>query len=162
MQQYRLNYTLLIGLAVGTLVASGAVYGLWKFQIERKSGVLISEAEKAREASDYRNAVLYYSHYLSIHGSDDDTRIKLAEAYADRIDQEDVAVEEVGLGMRVLETTVRELPDAMGVQRRLVELYGACDDTRTHWTTSITCWKRSPTTSNCNRCEQRTWCAPET
>ena len=37
MQQYRLNYTLLIGLAVGTLVASGAVYGLWKFQIEQSA-----------------------------------------------------------------------------------------------------------------------------
>ena len=62
--------------------------------------MLISEAEKAREAGDFRKAVLYYSHYLSIHGSDDDTRVKLAEAYADRIDQEDVVPEEVGLGMR--------------------------------------------------------------
>ena len=47
MQQYRVNYSLLIGLIVGTLVCSGAVYGIWRFQVERKSGWLLSEAEKA-------------------------------------------------------------------------------------------------------------------
>ena len=46
MQQYRVNYPLLIGLVVGTLVCSGAVFGLWKFQMEHKSGWLISEAKK--------------------------------------------------------------------------------------------------------------------
>ena len=46
MQQYRVNYPLLIGLIVGTLVTSGAVFGLWKFQMERKSGWLIGEAKK--------------------------------------------------------------------------------------------------------------------
>ena len=44
MQQYRVNYSLLIGLAIGAVVCSGAVYGLWRFQIERKSGWLIGEA----------------------------------------------------------------------------------------------------------------------
>lgn len=124
MQQYRLNYSLLIGLAIGGVLASGAVYGLWKFQIERKSGVLLGEAEKARAAGNYRDAAHYYSHYLSIHGGDDETRVKLAEAYADRLEQDDVQPEEVGIAIRVLESTVREMPDAMGVQRRLAELYG--------------------------------------
>src|SRR5262245_27551921 len=123
-QQYRLNYPLLIGLAVGGMVATIGVYGLWKFQIERKSDVLLAEADKAREAKDYRSAAQYYQHYLSIHGSDDETRTKLAEAWADRLDADDVQVEEVGIAIRVLESTVREMPDAMKVQRRLVELYG--------------------------------------
>src|SRR5262245_15156267 len=124
MQQYRLNYPLLIGLGVGGLVASIAIYGLWKFQIERKSDVLLTEAEKARAAGDSRGAAQYYSHYLSIHGGDDDTRKKLAEAWADRLDSDDVQVEEVGVAMRVLESTVREMPDALYVKRRLVDIYG--------------------------------------
>ena len=108
MQQYRLNYRLLIGLCVGAVIASAAIYGLWKFQIGRKSDVLLAEAEKAREAGDSRTAAQYYSHYLSIHGSDDDTRVKLAEAWADRMEADDVQIEEVGIAMRVLETTVRD------------------------------------------------------
>ena len=80
MQQYRVNYSLLIGLIVGTLVCSGAVYALWRFQIERKSGWLLAEAEKAREAGDFREAARNYQQYLTIRSGDPATRIKYANA----------------------------------------------------------------------------------
>lgn len=125
MQQYRLNYPLLIGLAVGSVIASGAIYGLWRFQIERKSDVLLAEAEKAKKAGNHRGAAQYYSHYISIHGSDGDIRLKQAEAFADVLDHQDnVGMEDVGTAMRVLEATVREMPEAHDLQRRLVDLYG--------------------------------------
>jgi len=46
MQQYRLNFTLLIGLIVGTLVVAAATYGLHKFQIERNADTLVAAVRK--------------------------------------------------------------------------------------------------------------------
>lgn len=128
-QQYRVNYSVLIGLLVGTLVCSGAVYGLWRFQIERKSGALINEAEKAREAGDNREAVRYYWQYLTIHGQDDDARLKYAGVNADLAEQEDVTGPEFTTAQQTLETTVRDstlgdLPETKKLRTRLAKLYG--------------------------------------
>ncbi len=130
MQQYRVNYPLLIGLVVGTLVCSGAVYGLWRFQIERKSGWLIREAENVIAAGDYREATKLYWQYLTIHSDDAPVRVKYALACADLAQQEDVVPQELNMAWRVIESAVRDrtiaaMPEATELQRRLVELYGA-------------------------------------
>ena len=49
MQQYRVNFGLLIGLIVGTLVVSAATYGLHQFQINRNADTLIAAGEKGAE-----------------------------------------------------------------------------------------------------------------
>jgi tetratricopeptide (TPR) repeat protein len=130
MQQYRVNYPLLIGLVVGTLVCSGAVYALWLFQIERKSGWLVSEAENAVAEGNYREATKLYWQYLTLHAADAPTRIAYARAYAKLSDQDDVTPEELNMAWRVLEGAVRDpniaaMPEAKELQRHLVELYGA-------------------------------------
>ena len=66
MQQYRVNYGLLIGLIVGTLVVSAATYGLWLFQINRNADSLIAASEKARQEGDFRTAAQELGNYLSI------------------------------------------------------------------------------------------------
>src|SRR5215203_272993 len=96
MQQYRVNYSLLIGLIVGTLVCSGAVYGIWRFQMERKSGWLISEAKKAQEAGDNRAATHFYSQYLSIHNEDSQARLGYANAEIDLTEQDDATLMDIG------------------------------------------------------------------
>lgn len=123
MQTYRLNYTLLIGLIVGTLVASGAVYGLWRFQLARNSGKMLAEAEAALAAKNYREAATYFSQYLAIQPDDDESRIKLANVYADVTDQDDVKPEDWGNAINTMESTLRSLPDAKDLRRRLAELY---------------------------------------
>jgi tetratricopeptide (TPR) repeat protein len=127
MQQYRVNYPLLIGLIVGTLVCSGAVFAIWKFQIERKSGILISEAEKAREAGDVRKAAELYGQYLSIQW-ENDVRLKFAQASAELSKQDDVTLQEFSLAWQTLEQIVRDpelgsLPETNKLRRRLVEMY---------------------------------------
>ncbi|MEX0612829.1 MAG: tetratricopeptide repeat protein, partial [Pirellulales bacterium] len=129
MQQYRVNYSLLIGLVIGTLVCSGAVFGLWRFQIGRKSGWLVSEAERAVKAGDYREATKYYWQYLTIHPKNTTTRLEYARAYAKLSEQDDIAPEELNMAWRILEGTVRDrtigqMPEATELQRQLVELYG--------------------------------------
>lgn len=128
MQEYRINYTLLIGLIVGTLVCSGAIYGLHKFQNSRQSGWLIAEAEKSIAEKNYRNAVQYYQQYITIHPDDLDTKIKYANTYLDLVDQDDVTPEDYGGMMQSLETmlrnaTIAAAPEAKAVRRRLIDFY---------------------------------------
>lgn len=136
MQQYRVNYPLLIGLVVGTLVCSGAVFGLWKFQMEHKSGWLISEAKKAEDeakkshdAKKLKDATELYSQYLSIHPEDIEARVALANAEIDLTEHDDATREDIGTALRVLESTLRDeqviaLPEAKALRRRLIGLYG--------------------------------------
>jgi tetratricopeptide (TPR) repeat protein len=129
MQEYRINYTLLIGLLVGTLVCSGAIYGIHKLQTARQSGWLLSEAEKANSEKDFRDAVLNYQQYVTIHTDDKPSRIKLANALLDLIEQEDVAPEDLGPSIQSLETVLRnplmaDVPEMKDVRKRLVMFYG--------------------------------------
>lgn len=129
MQQYRFNFPLFIGLLIGAVVCSGAIYGVWRFQIGRKSGWLLSEAEKSREASDFKEAARYYRDYLTIHPKDEEVRIKYALAQADITESDEITFEDLSLAVGVLESTVRasdisEKPEAKKLRRRLVELYG--------------------------------------
>jgi tetratricopeptide (TPR) repeat protein len=129
MQHYRFNYPLFIGLVVGTLVCSVGVYGIWRFQIGRKSGWLLNEAAKANEAKNYREASRYYAQYLTIHPRDPDVRIKYAVANADVSALRDVTGPEFSNAVRVLESTVSgklgDTPEAQKLRRRLAELYGS-------------------------------------
>src|SRR6185295_12852153 len=95
MQQYRVNFPLLIGLVVASLVCSGAVYAVHKWQNARQSGWLLSEADKAREEKKYSDAVKYYEQYLTFHGDDRDTRIKYFETYLDLAEQEEASLEDI-------------------------------------------------------------------
>jgi len=129
MQHYRVNYPLLIGLVVGTLVCSGAVFGLWSFQMQRKSGWLFSEAKKAEEAKKHKDAVEYYGLYLAIHPEDKEARIALANAELDLTATDDATREDVGNALRVLEATLRDdkiaaLPASKPLRRRLINFYG--------------------------------------
>lgn len=129
MQQYRLNFSLLIGMIVGMLVCSGAVYGLWRYQVERKSGWLIAEAEKARDAGQLRKATDLYGQYLSIHPEDLETRFKSINMRLDITEGDDVTMDDLGGAARILESVLRdrnmaELPEGKKLRRRLIALYG--------------------------------------
>lgn len=129
MQQYRVNFPLLIGLLVGTFFCSGAVYALWKFQIERKSGWLISEAEKSVAEGNLRDATQYYGQYMSIHPENDEIRYKYANTELDLTEKDDATSEDIGTCAKMLETMLRnhdvgDQPEARKVRRRLISLYG--------------------------------------
>ncbi|HEX5471951.1 MAG TPA: tetratricopeptide repeat protein, partial [Lacipirellulaceae bacterium] len=129
MQEYRINYSLLIGLVIGTFVCSGAIYALHEIQNSRQSGWLIDEAEKAIAAKDYRSAVQYYQQYLTIHHDDTQAFVKYANAYLDLAGQDDVSPEEMLGMMQTLETMLRDprlasVPDMKKVRRRLIAFYG--------------------------------------
>jgi len=124
MQQYRVNFALLIGLIVGTLVVSAATFGLHRFQIGRNADTLIATGEKAQEEGDLKTAVQDYSNYLSIQPGDDEIRLKLANLWADVVEQPKFDPEDYGRAISYLEAVVRQMPEQKALQKRLVELYG--------------------------------------
>ncbi len=124
MQQYRVNYGLLIGLIVGTSVACAATFGLWTYQINRNAGALISTGEKAQQDGDLRTAVRDFGNYLSIRPDDDAVRVKLANLWLDITEQPEVQPEDWGKCINYLESVVRIMPDEKDLQKRLVALYG--------------------------------------
>jgi tetratricopeptide (TPR) repeat protein len=129
MQQYRVNYTLLIVLIIGTMVCSLAVAGVWKFQISRKSGALLVEAEKAHKAGNYRDEVKFFWQYLTLNRDDDDARLKYAKACAELAEQQDAKFEDVNMAWQQLEGTVRDRrlaarPETKELRRSLAEIFG--------------------------------------
>lgn len=130
MQQYRVNYFLLIVLCVVCVVGTGAAYLLWRFQMQRHASVLYEAANEAAEKDDVRTVVQYLSSYVSFRPDDTEAKVKLANAYADLSEREDVTFEEMGKAQRVLEETVRKNPDETELTKRLVKFYGRVGRTR--------------------------------
>ena len=129
MQEYRINYTLLIGLIIGTFVCSGAIFGVHMFQTSRQSGWLISEAEKASADKNYRLAAQYYQQYGAIHNDDLEVQTKLANTFLDILEQDNAEPEDVQVAFQQLEGMLRipafaALPETKSVRRRLVNFYG--------------------------------------
>jgi tetratricopeptide (TPR) repeat protein len=124
MQQYRVNYPLLIGMAIGMFITSLAVYGVWSVQIKRRSVALVDEAQKAYETGDYKDATQFLAQYLSIQPKDKGQRIKWAQWYADLAEQVDTDIEDRQRAVAVMEMTLREYPDEKVLRRRLAEFYG--------------------------------------
>jgi tetratricopeptide (TPR) repeat protein len=123
MQQYRVNFPLLIGLAVGTLISSGAVYGLWKFQTERRSGYLVTEAQRLFKEGDLKGAQEYYAQYIRIKPTDVEQRVKFAELSADIAEKFDASLEDRQRAISILESTLRDFPTERGLRLRLAQMY---------------------------------------
>jgi tetratricopeptide (TPR) repeat protein len=130
MQQYRVNFPLLIGLAVGTLISSGAVYGLWKFQTERRSGYLITEAQQSFDKGDLKGAQEYYAQYIRIKPTDVEQRVKFAELSADIAEKFDASLEDRQRAISILESTLRDFPTERGLRLRLAQMYAKWNVTK--------------------------------
>lgn len=124
MQQYRVNFGLLIGLAVGMLVLSAATFGLHQFQINRNADTLIAAAEKAQQEGELKNAIREYANYLTVRRDDTEVRRKLANLRLKLLEQPKFDPEDVNEAIRYLEEYVMQYPEEKEVQKGLVDLYG--------------------------------------
>ena len=135
MQQYRINFPLVIGLIVGSLVTSAAVYGLWSYQIDRNADALIVAAEQAEADGDLKTAAHQYGYYLSIRSAETDVHVKMANVWADIAEQSDVLREDIARAREVLEQATRNFPQETELRRRLVDFYrrfGAVQESLDH------------------------------
>ncbi|MEO1496906.1 MAG: tetratricopeptide repeat protein [Planctomycetota bacterium] len=126
MQRYRVNYPLLIGLVVGSVVLIGGGIGLYSFQLSRNAGRILERAEKSREEGDIVKAISLMHNYVSIREEDAEARTTLATYYADLVNdpatlQDPLGREKVGRALAQLKKFVREQPDDTELRRRLVD-----------------------------------------
>lgn len=124
MQQYRVNFGLLIGLIVATLVLTGIAFGVHHFQLNRNAGILIESAEAAQKAGDMREAADEYFNYLTIRPDDEEIRLKLANLRVDITEEPDQKPEDIPLAVAYVEEIVRQMPEEKGLQKRVVDMYG--------------------------------------
>lgn len=124
MQQYRVNFGLLIGLIVATLVLIGGAFGVHHFQLSRNAGILIETAQAAQQKGDLSKAADEYANYLSIRPDDDEIRLKLANLRIDITEQPINKPEDIPLAIGFVEEVVRQMPEEKELQKRAVEMYG--------------------------------------
>ena len=74
----RLNVKLLVILIVGSVVAIGGSFGLWKFQMYKHSHSALDRAEKAYEEGDMASAMEDLERYLGLNPEDSEQLVRLA------------------------------------------------------------------------------------
>jgi tetratricopeptide (TPR) repeat protein len=123
MQRYRVNYAVLFFILICLVVGSGAVYGLWRFQVNRNAGSLVARAKKVTEEGDYREAEELYHRYLLIKPDDEEIMVARANSWSQLINtEENLRTEDLMNTFRVMEDTVRKLPKQDGLRRQVVDL----------------------------------------
>ncbi len=83
MQRYRVNYTLLIGLLVGSVVAAGSIYGIWSWQMTGNANSLLERADEAEANGEYVEAAGLLNNYLAFRPGDDEVRLRQAHMFVD-------------------------------------------------------------------------------
>jgi tetratricopeptide (TPR) repeat protein len=121
MQRYRVNYRLLIGLAVGLLVAMGASYFLWGFQIDRNATRLLDKAKVAEADDDVEQAYKSLDQFLKLRPKDKEARVRLGKAAVKFIKLDDVEVEKQRDAYQALVYSVTNTDDPE-LRRELIDL----------------------------------------
>jgi len=135
MQRYRVNYRLLFGFLVGSLlVAAIAFLGVHPWQVNRKATWFLQRADQALSENDLRGAFNYQHLYVRYRNKEDDARIKLANMSIDISQRDDATQEEHGVAYRILDDTVRRTSDAK-LRRRFADMlmgFGRPQDALVH------------------------------
>ncbi len=123
MQRYRVNYTLLISLLVGAVVTAGALFGVWRYQLDRNAGALLEQSVKAEDEGNLREAAGNLYQYITMRREDADARVRLANLRFDIIEEgDDVSMRDYGFAMNDSELALRVAPDDHELRRKLIDL----------------------------------------
>lgn len=122
MQRYRVNIPLLVGLVVGTLVLTVGGFFFYRFQQTRNADRLLVRADDAREEGDIIKSISFLNQYTNLRPEDTEAQAKLANTYADLVDEPDVQRRQIFGVLSQLESTVRAQPDNATLRRRLADL----------------------------------------
>src|SRR5579875_1360325 len=77
----KINTKLLLGLLLGTLFATGAVFGIHHFQYGRIADSLLWQARRAEEQGQVRRQSRYLQRYLEFNRKDLDAKVQLAKLW---------------------------------------------------------------------------------
>lgn len=121
MERYRVNYTLLIALFVGTIVLAGGGFAFYKYQASRNASTLLSKADEAEQEGDLKRAAGFLTQYLAIRKEDKEVATRHANMRLEVSKLPDREPSDVQLAYAVLENTVRNQPENSELRRKLVD-----------------------------------------
>src|SRR5579875_2390234 len=115
----KINTKLLLGLLLGSLFTSGAVFGVHRFQYGRIADSLLWQARRAEEQGQIRRQARYLQRYLEFRPKDLDAKAQLArlwtsEEFAD-------SPRERGRAVRLLDEVLAQGNDQPDLRRLLVK-----------------------------------------
>lgn len=116
----KINAKLLLGLLIGTLVATGAVFGVHHFQYGRIADSLLWQARRAEEQGQVRRQARYLQRYLEFNRKDLAVKAELAKLWAG--DTFADSPRERYRAMRLLDDVLTNGEDNAELRRLLVKL----------------------------------------
>ncbi len=114
----KLNTKLLLGLLLGSLVATGAVFGVHHFQYDRIADSLLWQARRAEEQGQVRRQARYLQRYLEFNPKDLKEKASLSKLWAG--EEFDDSPRERGRAARLLDDVLTQGDDQPELRRLLV------------------------------------------
>lgn len=121
MQRYRINYRLLIGLFVGSLVLSISLHFVWKWRVSSKANWYREHSQAALDSGNTLEAFDFLGKFVKLRPDDEEARVDMASIAADVAVMDGVSSQERGIAFGVLSETVRRTGDP-GLRRKLAEM----------------------------------------
>lgn len=116
----KINQKLLLGLLLGTLFATGAVFGIHRFQYDRIADSLLWQARRAEEQGQVKKQARYLQRYLEFHTKDLEQKAQLAKLWAGEAFAE--ALKERRRAVHLLDDVLAQGDDQPELRRLLVKL----------------------------------------
>ncbi|HTU19424.1 MAG TPA: tetratricopeptide repeat protein, partial [Gemmataceae bacterium] len=116
----KINTKLLLGLLLGTLFASGAVFAVHHFQYDRIASSLLWQARRAEEQGQVRRQARYLQRYLEFNRKDLDEKAHLAKLWAG--DEFADSPRERNKAVRLLDDVLAKGDEKPELRRLLVKL----------------------------------------
>ncbi|QDT71194.1 tetratricopeptide repeat protein [Lacipirellula limnantheis] len=108
MQRYRVNYPLLAGLVVGSVVLVVASFFLWRYQVDKNATRLIAKADAAEASGNLEEAFESLQQYVQLRPRETEARVRLGEVAIKITDDESLAPELRGKAFQIVVAAVRD------------------------------------------------------
>jgi tetratricopeptide (TPR) repeat protein len=115
----KINTKLLLGLLLGTLFATGAVFGIHHFQYGRIADSLLWQARRGEEQGQVRRQSRYLQRYLEFNRKDLDAKVQLAKLWTS--EEFDDSPRERARAVRMLDDVLAQGDDRPELRRLLVK-----------------------------------------
>jgi tetratricopeptide (TPR) repeat protein len=135
MQRYRVNYKLLIGIFVGSVVLAITLFFLRNWQVSRKAGYYRANAQTAKDEGKLEEAFETLLKYVQLRRDEDEPRIELAHIGLELLKKPNVSRELQSQAFGSLEEAVRKTGDPelrLELAKLVLQVLGRPQDALVH------------------------------
>ncbi len=127
MQRYRINYLLLISLAVGSLVGTVLFYYSWRYQKGNLAEKFLIAAQAKDKEGKTREAFTLYGRYCRFKPGIEKHRIRFAELSLEILARKDAEQKDYATAVRMAEKTTQDFGANSDFRRKVVDFYAKHD-----------------------------------